>query len=94
MACPYLPTVTPRAAWTPRYIAATGDDVNACPGYTTSLPMVHEVVVAYPHWEAGTLADLIGDAPTRPMLLGLSALRAGIKERDADEAANATKGGA
>ena len=94
MACPYLPTIATRGAWTPRYMVASGEDVAACPGYTTSLPMVREVLTVYPHWEHGTLTDLLGEPPTRPMLMGLSALRAGIKERDADELANPPKGGA
>lgn len=61
-----------------------GEELSTCPGYSTSLPMVGEVVEAYPHWEAGTLTDLIGGAPSRALLLGLSALKAGHAERSRD----------
>lgn len=91
MGCAYEPTNRDAAPWAPRYLIASGERTTVCPGYSTTLPMVSEVVEAYPHWEHGTLVAFIGGTPTRAFLDGLAALRAGIKERDA--AAVAEKGG-
>lgn len=60
-----------RARWKP----------SVCPGYTTTLPEVREVLALYPQWEARTLTDaLSGESPTVPLLEGLSELRGGIRE--------------
>lgn len=93
MGCAYLPTVSHAAPWSPAHLDAS-EAPDMCPGYTTTLPMVREVVEAYPHWEHGTVRDLIGGTPGRALLEGLAALRAGIRERDAAELeARSNKGG-
>lgn len=82
MACPYLPAIRSASAWTPKHLRAAGVDVATCPGYTSTMPTVTEVVAAYPHWENGTLRDHLGGAPSSLMLDGLVSLKGGIRERD------------
>lgn len=94
MGCPYEPRHPHATPWAPRHLVMADARPSVCPGYTTTLPEVQEVVVATPHWEHGTLRDLLGGAPSPAMLAGLSALRAGIKERDAAALEERTKGGA
>ena len=81
MGCGYEPAIKGAAPWTPRAQIEAGSTNTTCPGYTTSLPVVREVVDAYIHWERGTLADVIGARPTPTALHCLTALAAGSNEQ-------------
>lgn len=93
MGCPYLPASPSASPWTPEYLRVVDVAMTACPGYTSTLPAAREVVEAYAHWEAGTLRDHLGGAPSPSMLDGLVALKGGIRERDAAAMAERTKKG-
>lgn len=95
MGCGYAPSIEqPRSVWAP---AAWRDDHRAdwltvCPGYSTSLPGVGEIVDAYPQWEQHTLTDYLdGQSPGPIALRYLTALRAGINDHQADTMRAASK---
>lgn len=72
-----------RARWRP----------SACPGYTTSLFVVREVLGLYPQWEAKTLTEALGgELPTVPLLEALSELRGGIRELERSHLPKPRKG--
>jgi len=91
MACGYEAPLATGAAqpWAPSYMETT-----VCPGYTTALPAVAEVLGEYVQWEARTLTESIGSAPTDQALVCLSRLKAGINEHAAAEMKARAKGGA
>lgn len=64
---------------------------STCPGYSTALPAVQEVVAAYCHWESGTLTEHVGDVPSPTGLDMLAVLRAGINEHTADKSAESSR---
>ena len=84
--CGYEPATPDAQPWVPPSWRDRGDEkLSTCPGYTTALPAVYEVVEAFPQWKAGTLADYLdGERPT-PIALGcLAVLDIGIEEYKAD----------
>lgn len=91
MRCGYEPAVSDQSAqsWSPSYMTTT-----VCPGYSTALPAVAEVLDVHAHWKAGYLTEsLDGEAPTKGALDCLSALEAGINEHQADVMRRTAKGG-
>ncbi len=82
MGCGYEPaTEKPPLVWHPAFWLKHGIKATACAGYTTRLPEVQDVIGAYAHWEAGTLREYLdGEEPTRPLLEGLAAFKAGLNE--------------
>jgi hypothetical protein len=85
MGCGFEPPIEkPRAIWQPAWWVDRGLKATACPAYTTSLPVVREIVDAYPHWKNGTLTEYLdGEAPNPVALEYLTALDAGIRENEA-----------
>lgn len=56
---------------------------TVCPGFSTTLPEVREIVDLYPFFESGGAllpAALDGQQPTSVLLRGLAELRGGINE--------------
>lgn len=91
MRCGYESAVGDPSAqsWSPPYMRTT-----VCPGYTTALPAVAEVLDVHAHWKAGYLTEsLDGEAPTKAVLDCLSALEAGINEHQAAQLRAKQKGG-
>lgn len=81
LACGYEARVDNATPWHPLYWLRQGLTLEHCPGYTTTLPEVLEVLDAYPHWEAGTLTDLLdGDRAPGALLRALVAMKAGVNE--------------
>jgi hypothetical protein len=81
LACGYEPRVEDAQAWHPRYFVKQGITLETCPGYTASLPEVAEVLDAYPHWEAGTLDDLLdGRRAPGALLRALVMMKAGAND--------------
>lgn len=93
MGCGYEPRLADAQAWTPPFLADRGDRVTTCPGYTIDLPMVSEIVEAYPQWEQGTLTDYLGAPPSDVALTCLTWFRAGIREHESATIKAATKKG-
>lgn len=89
--CAYEPASPDAMPWVPPSWREAGDmKLATCPGYTTSLPAVREVVDAHPQWKAGTLTEYLdGQAPTGVALGCLAVLDIGIEEakRDAEREA-------
>ena len=98
MGCAYEQPVPGAQPWAPpSWREDAGMVLSTCPGYTTELPAVRELVDAFPQWKAGTLTDYLdGQAPT-PVALGcLAVLDVAIEEAKADATREAlkSKGGA
>lgn len=79
MGCPFEAAVRFRPyLWAPVSWRKRGVEPTVCPGYTTRLPLVEEIVSVFPQWEAGTLvAWLDGQPTTRPLLDALAHRKAG-----------------
>lgn len=81
LACGFEPTTDGAKPWHPRYFVIAGQDLETCPGYTASLPEVLETLDAFPHWEAGTLDDLLdGARAPKALLRALVAMKDGVNE--------------
>ncbi len=81
LGCAYEPALERATPWTPRYWVDKDLAATVCPGYTTTLPEVAEVVEAFPQWEKGALTEhLDGEPPTRALLDLLRVMKAGISE--------------
>lgn len=84
MGCGWEAPIDGARPWSPASWAERGIATSTCPGYTTTLPIVGEIIDAYPQWEQGTLTDYLdGTAPTPIALTCLTMLRAGIREHEA-----------
>ena len=80
-ACGYEPRIEGAQPWHPRFWILQGLKLEHCAGYTTTLPEVGEVLEAYPHWEAGTLPDLLdGRRAPKQLLQLLVFMKAGSNE--------------
>lgn len=94
MGCGYEPATAGAQSWAPASWADRGLSTTACPGYTTSLPAVLEIVEAYPQWERGTLTEALdGEPPTANALTHLMVFQAGLREHEADMMRAAQKRG-
>jgi hypothetical protein len=82
MGCGYeVPNpAVPVRPFTPAFWTKRGRKTTACAGFTANLPLVREVLDLYDAYEAGYLAEAIGEPPTNVLIAGLSHLRAGINE--------------
>ena len=58
-------------------------DPTVCPGYSTGLHEVAEVVHYRPSWSKGYLAQHLGESPTSQMLDGQNALEGSINAKQA-----------
>ena len=84
LGCAYMPPVADAQPWVPPAWRDDDRRLTVCPGYTTSLPAVFEVAVAFPQWKAGTLTDYLdGTPPTSVALACLAALDDGAEEHKA-----------
>ena len=94
LACGWEPAKPGARPWTPPGIDRRGGRLSTCPGYTTRLPVVAEATNAYPQWELGTLTEYLdGEPPDAVILDCLKALRAGIREHEAEQMRAATEKG-
>lgn len=57
-------------------IGFEGPELTTCPGYTTSLPEVHEVIEARVHWTKGQLDLFCDEKPTKQLLQSIVILEA------------------
>ena len=91
--CGYEPALADAQAWAPpSWADSPGMTLTTCPGYTTTMPAVLEVVDAFPHFKAHTLTDYLDGAAPNPVALGcLAVLDAGVEEFKADCAREAMK---
>lgn len=51
---------------------------TVCPGYSTNLPEVLEVVRAHRHWQKASLRDFCGGEPNEALLIGIEVLESEI----------------
>lgn len=87
LGCGWEPALPSAQPWRPQAWVTRGIEPTVCPGYSTSLPAVGDVIGAYCHWENGTLTEYLdGDAPTRAALDCLAVFRGGMNEHMADRA--------
>lgn len=94
LGCGYEPAIAKATPWMPPSWAERGLSLSTCPGYTTSLPLVLEIVQAYPHWEQGALRAYLGGKDATPTALDLfTLLRAGKNEHDSDKLRARGEGG-
>lgn len=93
MACGFEPAIAEAQPWTPSAWIDRGIEPSVCPGYSTGLPAVGEVLELYPQWEQHTLTDYLGGPASRGTLDCLAVLRAGIKEHESDRLSRAGKKG-
>lgn len=93
MGCGFEPATADAHPWTPSAWIDRGESPTVCPGYSTTLPAVGEVMNLYPQWEQHTLSDYLGGPASRQALDCLTALRAGIKEHEADKMSRVGKKG-
>jgi hypothetical protein len=84
LGCGYEPALDGARPWAPESWRERGLSLSTCPGYTTALPAVEEVTLAYPHWKAGYLTEALGAPPTDAALRCLTYLEAGINEFQSD----------
>lgn len=88
MGCGFEPAIAIRPyLWAPLAWRKRDVSPSVCPGYSTRLPLVEEIVRLLPQWEAGTLVEwLDGQPTTRPLLDGLAHAKRGIDEHRAAKA--------
>lgn len=96
LGCVYEPRIErPGSVWAPQSWIDRGVATTVCPGYTTSLPAVVEVIDAHAQWKAGYLTEALdGEAPSSVALECLTALEGGINEHQADTIRRKSKAGA
>lgn len=67
-----------------RFRTMPKQDASTCAGLASTLPEVGEVVISYPQWKAGTLADWLCERPTPTLLTCLAMLEAGKNQCESD----------
>jgi hypothetical protein len=93
LGCGYEPALDGARPWAPESWRERGLSLAVCPGYTTALPIVQEIVEVHAQWKAGYLTEsLDGEPPTDVTLKCLTYLEAGINEFQADSMRAASKG--
>jgi hypothetical protein len=77
LACGFEPPATDARAWLPPSsngdVGFAGDPLTTCPGYTTNLPDVFEVLRARAHWSKGQLA-MFDPRPHEALLVAIEVL--------------------
>lgn len=85
LGCGYEPPGADVHVWEPPSLDAksgvgfAGDELKTCPGYTTDLPDVFEVLRARAHWTKGQLA-LFDKSPHEHLLAGIEILDANVAQ--------------
>ena len=83
--CGFLPRVSHVGSLpTSGFPFGEDDRTDVCPGYSTSLPEVVEVAVAYPQYRARYLAEFLGESPAPEFLYGCATLERAHSVWEAD----------
>lgn len=100
--CGYEPPPPPNVhavPWSPpmrsgnKTVGYSYERPTICPGYTTNLPEVHEVLAARMHWKNGQLEAYCGGPPTEELLAAIVELEVAVGQNDHYWATPAKEGG-
>lgn len=97
LGCGYLPPAPPQLApfvrpW--QGLGYNGPRPTTCPGYTTQLPVVIELVRAHRHWAKGQLEAFCGTrAVPEAVLLGVEQFESAVGDFEAWRLTPSSRGG-
>jgi len=100
LGCGYLPRVGEYRGWQPpagkvgfRQNPKLPVIPSVCPGYSTKLPVVWEIMRGYRHWKQGELQSFCGGMPSEAMLMGIEIFDSEVNAEQSWEMTPESEGG-